>query len=156
MCCLKTTTKGQKRTSNLKMEKGNDDEGNNNNYNNFQLPIICDAHTLQILIQKKTVRIVDVRKEEEYQQDHIPTAASIPLAQILKKDSPQEIINILQNMGISDNMPVVVYDDTFGALAARVAWTFQYIGHTNTRNDIQPLEKFRIANGKENQYLSTY
>jgi thiosulfate/3-mercaptopyruvate sulfurtransferase len=129
---LKTTTKGQKRTSNLKMEKGNDDEGNNNNYNNFQLPIICDAHTLQILIQKKTVRIVDVRKEEEYQQDHIPTAASIPLAQILKKDSPQEIINILQNMGISDNMPVVVYDDTFGALAARVAWTFQYIGHTNT------------------------
>jgi thiosulfate/3-mercaptopyruvate sulfurtransferase len=132
MCCLKTTTKGQKRTSNLKMEKGNDDEGNNNNYNNFQLPIICDAHTLQILIQKKTVRIVDVRKEEEYQQDHIPTAASIPLAQILKKDSPQEIINILQNMGISDNMPVVVYDDTFGALAARVAWTFQYIGHTNT------------------------
>jgi thiosulfate/3-mercaptopyruvate sulfurtransferase len=29
-------------------------------------------------------------------------------------------------------MPVVVYDDTFGALAARVAWTFQYVGHTNT------------------------
>jgi thiosulfate/3-mercaptopyruvate sulfurtransferase len=133
MCCLKTTTRGQKKTSNLKMEKGNDDdEGDNNNYNNFQLPIICDAHTLQILIQKKTVRIVDVRKEEEYQQEHIPTAVSIPLAQILKKDSPQEIINILQNMGISDNMPVVVYDDTFGALAARVAWTFQYIGHTNT------------------------
>jgi thiosulfate/3-mercaptopyruvate sulfurtransferase len=29
-------------------------------------------------------------------------------------------------------MPVVVYDDTFGALAARVAWTFQYVGHANT------------------------
>jgi len=26
----------------------------------------------------------------------------------------------------------VVYDDTFGALAARVAWTFQYVGHSNT------------------------
>ena len=38
----------------------------------------------------------------------------------------------MQNAGISDKMPVVVYDDTFGALAARVAWTFQYIGHTNT------------------------
>jgi thiosulfate/3-mercaptopyruvate sulfurtransferase len=38
----------------------------------------------------------------------------------------------MQNAGISDKMPVVVYDDTFGALAARVAWTFQYVGHTNT------------------------
>ena len=115
------------------MEKGSDDDDNNNhNYNNFHLPIVCDVHTLQTLIQKKTVRIVDVRKEEDYQQEHIPTAVSIPFAQILKKDSPHEIINILQNMGISDATPVVVYDDTFGALAARVAWTFQYIGHTNT------------------------
>lgn len=104
----------------------------NNNYSNFQLPIICDADTLQILIREKTVRIVDVRKEEEYQQEHIPTAVSIPLAQLLKKDTPEEVVNLMQNAGISDKMPVVVYDDTFGALAARVAWTFQYVGHTNT------------------------
>jgi thiosulfate/3-mercaptopyruvate sulfurtransferase len=29
-------------------------------------------------------------------------------------------------------MPVVIYDDTLGALAARVAWSFQYVGHANT------------------------
>src|SRR5918995_2729677 len=104
----------------------------NNNYSNFQLPIICDADTLQILIREKTVRIVDVRKEQEYQQEHIPTAVSIPLAQLLKKDTPEEVVNLMQNAGISNKMPVVVYDDTFGALAARVAWTFQYVGHTNT------------------------
>ena len=112
------------------MEKESYD--NNNNYSNFQLPIICDADTLQILIREKTVRIVDVRKEEEYQQEHISTAVSIPLAQLLNKDTPEEVVNIMQNAGISDKMPVVVYDDTFGALAARVAWTFQYVGHTNT------------------------
>jgi thiosulfate/3-mercaptopyruvate sulfurtransferase len=115
------------------MEKESyDNNNNNNNYSNFQLPIICDANTLQILIREKTVRIVDVRKEEEYQQEHIPTAVSIPLAQLLKKDTPEEVVNIMQNAGISDKMPVVVYDDTFGALAARVAWTFQYAGHINT------------------------
>jgi thiosulfate/3-mercaptopyruvate sulfurtransferase len=115
------------------MEKESyDNNNNNNNYSNFQLPIICDANTLQILIREKTVRIVDVRKEEEYQQEHIPTAVSIPLAHLLKKDTPGEVINIMQNAGISDKMPVVVYDDTFGALAARVAWTFQYAGHINT------------------------
>jgi thiosulfate/3-mercaptopyruvate sulfurtransferase len=131
MCCLKTIIKGQKRTFNLKTEKERDVD-NNNNYSNFQLPIICSVDTLQMLLQKKIVRIVDVRKEEDYQQEHIPTAVSIPLAQVLKKDTPQEIINILQNVGISDKTPVVIYDDTFGALAARVAWTFQYVGHTNT------------------------
>jgi thiosulfate/3-mercaptopyruvate sulfurtransferase len=114
------------------MEKESYDNNNHNNYSNFQLPIICDADTLQILIREKTVRIVDVRKEEEYQQEHIPTAVSIPLAQLLKKDTPEEVVNIMQNAGISNKMPVVVYDDTFGALAARVAWTFQYVGHTNT------------------------
>src|ERR671921_2058984 len=115
------------------MEKESYDNTNNNNYySNLQLPIICDADTLQMLIREKTVRIVDVRKEEEYQQEHIPTAVSIPLAQLLKKDTPEDVVNIMQNAGISDKMPVVVYDDTFGALAARVAWTFQYVGHTNT------------------------
>jgi thiosulfate/3-mercaptopyruvate sulfurtransferase len=114
------------------MEKEIYDKNSNNYYSNFQLPIICDADTLQILIREKTVRIVDVRKEEEYQQEHIPTAVSIPLAQLLKKDTPEDVVNIMQNAGISDKMPVVVYDDTFGALAARVAWTFQYVGHTNT------------------------
>lgn len=116
----------------MEKESYDNNNNNNNNYSNFQLPIICDADTLQILIREKTVRIVDVRKEEEYQQEHIPTAVSIPLAQLLKKDTPEEVVNIMQNAGISDKMPVVVYDDTFGALAARVAWTFQYVGHTNT------------------------
>jgi thiosulfate/3-mercaptopyruvate sulfurtransferase len=116
----------------MEKESYDNNNNNNNNYSNFQLPIICDANTLQILIREKTVRIVDVRKEEEYQQEHIPTAVSIPLAHLLKKDTPEEVVNIMQNAGISDKMPVVIYDDTFGALAARVAWTFQYAGHINT------------------------
>jgi thiosulfate/3-mercaptopyruvate sulfurtransferase len=56
----------------------------------------------------------------------------MPLAQVLSKDSPEGIVDILENIGVSDKLPVIVYDDTFGALAARVAWTFQYVGHTNT------------------------
>jgi thiosulfate/3-mercaptopyruvate sulfurtransferase len=101
------------------------------NYN-FQLPIICDVDTLRMLIRKDGVRVVDVRKTEEYQQEHIPSAVSLPLAQLLEKDIPSAIQDLLQNLGISDKMPVVIYDNTFGALAARVAWSFQYIGHPNT------------------------
>lgn len=97
-----------------------------------KLPIVCDVETLRALIRKKAVRVVDVRRIEDYKKGHIPTAVSLPLANLLSNDSPEQIVKLLENLGIYDEMPVVVYDDTFGALAARVAWTFQYIGHENT------------------------
>lgn len=103
-----------------------------NENHNYQLPIICDVDTLRMLIRKEGVRVVDVRKTEEYQQEHIPSAVSLPLSCLLEKDTPTSILDILQNLGISDKIPVVIYDNTFGALAARVAWSFQYVGHANT------------------------
>jgi thiosulfate/3-mercaptopyruvate sulfurtransferase len=98
----------------------------------FRLSIVCDADTLRSLMRKKGVRVVDVRKADDYQKGHIPTAVSLPLAHVLENDAPEKIVAIMEELGISDSMPVVIYDDTFGALAARVAWTFQYVGHTNT------------------------
>jgi thiosulfate/3-mercaptopyruvate sulfurtransferase len=103
-----------------------------NENHNYQLPIICDVDTLRMLIRKEGVRVVDVRKTEEYQQEHIASAVSLPLSYLLEKDTPTSILDILQNLGISDKLPVVIYDNTFGALAARVAWSFQYVGHANT------------------------
>jgi thiosulfate/3-mercaptopyruvate sulfurtransferase len=99
----------------------------------FKLPILCDADTLRSLIRKKkSVRVVDVRRAEDYQLEHIPTAVSLPLGRVLENDMPEKIVGILEELGISENTPVVVYDNTFGALAARVSWTFQYVGHDNT------------------------
>src|SRR5215211_5461706 len=68
----------------------------------FKLPIVCDADTLRSLIRRKSVRVVDVRKAEDYQREHIPTAVSLPLARVLENDLPEKIV------------------------------TFQYIGHDNT------------------------
>src|ERR671919_2868843 len=99
----------------------------------FKLPVVCDADTLRSLIRrKKSVRVVDVRKTEDYQREHIATAVSLPLARVLENDQPEKIVAFLEELGISDSTSVVVYDDTFGALAARAAWTFQYVGHANT------------------------
>lgn len=105
---------------------------NNNKKKFHQLSITCGIDTLRTLIRKKSVRVVDVRRYDDYKKGHIPTAVSLPLATVLENDTPEGIINILQNIGVSNLMPIVIYDDTFGALAARVAWTFQYVGHTNT------------------------
>jgi thiosulfate/3-mercaptopyruvate sulfurtransferase len=122
MCGLKYTIK-QKKTKNILSR--------NHTLSNSQ-DIITSADILRTLIRRNSVRVVDVRKEDEYKKEHIKTAISIPLATVLENDSSERIVQLLEQSGISDNMPVVVYDDTFGALAARVAWTFQYVGHLYT------------------------
>jgi thiosulfate/3-mercaptopyruvate sulfurtransferase len=122
MCSLKYTAK-EKKTKNILSK--NHTLGNSHH-------IITSADILRTLIRRNSVMVVDVRKEEDYKKEHIKTAISIPLATVLENDSPERIIQLLQESGISDKTPVVVYDDTFGALAARVAWTFQYVGHSNT------------------------
>ena len=122
MCSLKDATKGKK-TRNILSK--------NHSTTNLQ-DVVTSSDILRTLIRRNSVRVVDVRKEEEYKKEHIKTAISIPLAKVLENDTPERIVQLLEQSGISDKTPVVVYDDTFGALAARVAWTFQYVGHVNT------------------------
>jgi thiosulfate/3-mercaptopyruvate sulfurtransferase len=122
MCSLKYTVK-EKKTKNILSR--------DHTLNNSE-DIITSADILRTLIRRNSLRVVDVRKEAEYKKEHIKTAISIPLATVLENDSPERIVQILEQSGISDKTPVVIYDDTFGALAARIAWTFQYVGHSNT------------------------
>ena len=122
MCSLKNSTK-EKKTRNILSK----------NYSTTNLQdLVTSPDILRTLIRRNSVRVVDVRKEDEYKKEHIKTAISIPLAKVLENDTPERIVQLLEQSGISDKTPVVVYDDTFGALAARAAWTFQYVGHVNT------------------------
>ena len=116
-----------------KQDKTPSGKGRGPEYEYYSIPdTVCDVNTLSIMIRKKNVRVVDVRKEEEYAKEHIPGAVSLPLARILEKESPAQYVELLQDLGVSEDLPVVTYDDTFGALAARVAWTFQYVGHQHS------------------------
>lgn len=91
--------------------------------------ITIDADNLRSEIRDKSVKVLDIRKEEDYKQGHIPGAINLPLANLLSDDSPEKVLQYAQSFGIGDETHVVVYDDTFGALASRVAWTLQYVGH---------------------------
>jgi len=90
-----------------------------------------DVETLRSEIRDKSVRVIDVRREDDYKQNHIPTAVNLPLATLLADDSPERVLKLVNTMGIDDETPVVVYDDTFGALASRVAWTLEFLGHSD-------------------------
>ena len=93
--------------------------------------ITVDADKLRTEIRDKSVKVLDIRKEEDYKQGHIPGAINLPLASLLADDSPEKVLQFVKSFGIDDETPVVVYDDTFGALASRVAWTLEYVGHEN-------------------------
>ena len=94
-------------------------------------PPTVDVDTVRSKINDSSVRLIDVRREEDYSQGHIPNAVNLPLASLLSGDSPESVVKLFEEMGIADDTKVVAYDDTFGALASRVAWTLQYIGHKN-------------------------
>jgi len=93
--------------------------------------ITTDIDSLCSEIRDKSVRVIDVRRESDYKQDHISGAVNLPLATLLSDDSPERVLKLFNSMGIDDETSVVVYDDTFGALASRVAWTLEYIGHSD-------------------------
>ena len=90
-----------------------------------------DVESLRSEIRDKSIRVIDVRREEDYKQSHIPSAVNLPLANLLSDDNPERVVKLVNAMGIDDQTPVVVYDDTFGALASRVAWTLEFIGHSD-------------------------
>jgi thiosulfate/3-mercaptopyruvate sulfurtransferase len=93
------------------------------------IDVTTDVDSLRSEIRDKSVRVIDVRREADYKQDHITSA--VPLATLLSDDSPERVLKLVNSMGIDDETRVVVYDDTFGALASRVAWTLEYLGHSN-------------------------
>ena len=90
-----------------------------------------DVDAVRSKINDNSVRLIDVRREEDYNLGHIPNAVNLPLASLLSSDSPESAVKLFEELGIADDTNAVVYDDTFGALASRVAWTLQYIGHKN-------------------------
>lgn len=92
-----------------------------------------DVDTVRSGIHDRSIRVLDVRRADEYSQNHISGAINLPLRTLLSDDSPDAVASLTGSLGIDPETYVVVYDDTFGALASRVAWTLEYLGHQDVR-----------------------
>ena len=78
-------------------------------------------------IRDKSVTIVDVRRPEEYKKNHIHSAVNLPLSELLSDDSPERVAKLVGAIGIDDSTRTIIYDDTFGALSSRLAWSLEYL-----------------------------
>ena len=53
---------------------------------------IIDHDKLRDEIKKNSVRIIDVRREDDYKQGHIKNSVNLPLAKLLKDDNTDRSI----------------------------------------------------------------
>jgi thiosulfate/3-mercaptopyruvate sulfurtransferase len=84
------------------------------------------------------IRVVDARSEKEFALGHIAGAVHLDGFGKLPRDdkgdmgSPEDFARLVGNLGISNEMTVVVYD-TPSQRMGMVAWTFMYYGHADVR-----------------------
>ena len=85
--------------------------------------------------------LIDLRPVEQYCQGHLPDAVHLDLFGISCIDTDPAplraffwiIEHLLASRGVSDAVPVVVYDETSGIRAARSFWFLDFFGHPNPR-----------------------
>ena len=93
------------------------------------------------LVVSEPPLVIDLRPVENYCENHLPGAVHLDLFGISSIDTDPAplkaffwiIEHLLASRGVSNDIPVVVYDDTSGIRAARAFWFLEFFGHPNTR-----------------------
>ena len=57
-----------------------------------------DVDAIRSKINDDSVRLIDVRREEDYNQGHIPNAVNLPLASLLSGDSPESAVKLFDEL----------------------------------------------------------
>jgi thiosulfate/3-mercaptopyruvate sulfurtransferase len=82
--------------------------------------------------------LIDAGEPDAYRRAHIPGAVGVAHPYLKGKGSDLvmdagDFEKLARRWGISNDTPVVIYDDNASLHAARVWWVFQYFGHLNVK-----------------------
>ena len=128
----------------------------------FKLPIVCDADTLRSLIRKKkSVRVVDVRKAEDYQREHIPGARNIPYTMVGSEDSilrnAEELKRLIENRGIANDAEIITYCGSVGTLSGLTYYALKLAGFKNVKLYPKSFKEWKaLGKPKEEFKEATY
>ncbi|MSO56663.1 MAG: sulfurtransferase [Acidobacteria bacterium] len=94
----------------------------------------------ELALPKKPL-LIDFRPAERFSENHLPEAVHLDLFGISSVDTDPAplraffwiIEHLLASRGVSNDVRVVVYDDTSGIRAARAFWFLEFFGHPDTR-----------------------
>jgi thiosulfate/3-mercaptopyruvate sulfurtransferase len=113
---------------------------------------LLDTTWLHDHISDQDVRVIDARSTQQYAESHLPGAVNlsgfggIPRAPSGDMADPSDFEKVAGNLGITNDMKVVVYDAP-GQMMGTVAWAFMYYGHKQIQILDGGLSKW-ISEGK--------
>lgn len=89
----------------------------------------------------QNIKIIDIRKPEDYNAGHIPNAVNFPYTELqVDKNgisgmlpSAEYMEDKLRNLGISPEDTIVIYDHIKNLWSTRLLWTLDVYGHEDTR-----------------------
>lgn len=106
----------------------------------LDLGLLIDADELLPYLDHDQLRIIDLSRRSVHEQLHIPGAVHLTPAYLLRQDEysagllPDQagLMALIQQLNISPQHHVVVYDDEGGAWAGRLIWNLHCIGFNQT------------------------
>lgn len=101
------------------------------------LPRVTLGEDLRPAYENDGMILIDVRERSDYDAGHIPGARHLDPNAVVSGHSPvsgelrpeNEIIDLLEALGVSSKRRIVLYDDKGGFHAARMFWLLEYLGH---------------------------
>ena len=100
-------------------------------------PWVIDTNTLENRLNEENLLVIDMTKESDYQQAHIPGAVFLDYSNVVKHTppvvgmlpSPEQFSQAISKLGVNPDTYIVVYDDEGGGKASRLMWTLEIAGH---------------------------
>lgn len=101
------------------------------------LPLLIEPSILNEQLSNPDLLIIDLCKEQSYQEGHIPGAVHIATKMLMggvapspgKLPSQDQLETLFSQAGLQEDTHVVVYDDEGGGWAGRLIWILDTIGH---------------------------
>lgn len=102
--------------------------------------LLVDVDWLVNNLEEPELRLVDMRGSTSYREGHIPGAVNLPAGEISSTIDGipnmfdrEQVLEALNQAGITPQMTVIAYDDLGMMDAARFFWTMEYVGHPSVK-----------------------
>jgi len=103
----------------------------------MSLPLLLEPADVHAQLNNKNILIVDMCSEDNYHRGHIPGAVYLAPKAILRGEAPTpgkiaevtQLESVFEQLGLTPETHVIVYDDEGGGWAGRFIWTLDAIGH---------------------------
>ncbi len=105
-----------------------------------QHPLLVTTAWLAAQPEDAGLVVIDASDPDAYRRAHIPGAVSISRAPTLKSKANSRLVMeadefepLARRLGVSNDTPVIIYDDNSSLNAAREWWVFDRFGHKDVR-----------------------